>query len=91
MQPFPYITSHVCIKDAVVGALEHQEQSVSVMKRLNDLLREYPILVLPIVAVLVVTLSLHSSIYLHSASDSNSDSPFRAGIHPLFTHKFKSK
>ena len=48
------------------------------MKRLNDLLREYPILVLPIVAVLVVTLSLHTSIYLHSAgSDPGSDTPLR--------------
>ena len=54
------------------------------MKRLNDLLREYPILLLPFVAVLVVTLSFHSSVYLHSGSD-DSDSTLRTGIRSLFT------
>ena len=51
-----------------------------VMRRLNELLREYPVLVLPIVAVLVVTLSVHSSIYLHSESGSNSESTLRFGM-----------
>ena len=51
-----------------------------VMRRLNELLREYPILVLPIVAVLVVTLSLHSSIYLHSESELNPESTLRFAI-----------